>query len=40
MVMLDRDQRPGGDTRYGGLLTDAIEKSVDRSAPGERQDPT
>ena len=40
MVMLDRDQRPGGDMPYGGLLTDAIEKSVDRSAPGERRDPT
>jgi len=40
MVMLDRDQRPDGDTPYGGLLTDAIEKSVDRSAPGERKDPT
>jgi hypothetical protein len=40
MVMLDRNQRPDGDTPFGGLLTDSMDKSIDRSAPGERQDPT
>jgi hypothetical protein len=40
MVMLDRNQRPDGDTPIGGLLTDSMDKSIDRSAPGERQDPT
>jgi hypothetical protein len=40
MVMLDRNQRPDGDTPFGGMLTDSMDKSIDRSAPGERQDPT
>jgi hypothetical protein len=40
MVMLDRNQRPDGDTPIGGMLTDSMDKSIDRSAPGERRDPT
>ena len=33
------DQEVNGDTPFGGLLTDSMDKSIDRSAPGERQDP-
>lgn len=29
-----------GDGHSSGLLTDSMDKSIDRSAPGERQDPT
>ena len=39
VMLADRSQRPVGETPFGGLLTDSMDKSIDRSAPGERQDP-